>query len=195
MIDNFFNSKGNLDINFSSYISPLDTKYFNTNKIREGFECLCKNGFSVLHISIRSINKDYETFKSLYSKLNCTFSVVCFFKPWLLIIQFVMIQIFERENYTALHLERKSGRGGELSIFVREEIYFKHRTDLSINSNDVESLCIEIHQEKGENILVSVMCRPTNRDMTVIEMLCEIFPQMIKHQKSIMNLIRTCNTS
>ena len=81
---------------------------------------------------------------------------------------------FERESYTVLHLERKSGRGGELSIFVREEIYFKHRTDLSINSNDVESLCIEIHQEKDKNILFSVMCRPPNRDMTVFEMLCEI---------------------
>ena len=33
-------------------ISPLDTKYFNPNENREGFDCLCKNGLSVLHVNI-----------------------------------------------------------------------------------------------------------------------------------------------
>ena len=39
----FFNSESDPDINFCSDISPLDTKYFNPNKIREGFECLCNS--------------------------------------------------------------------------------------------------------------------------------------------------------
>ena len=43
--DNYFNSKSDPDINFCRDISPLDTKYFNLNEIREGFECLCKDGF------------------------------------------------------------------------------------------------------------------------------------------------------
>ena len=54
--DKFFNSETLSDINFYSDISPLDTKYFNPNKIPEGFECLCKKGFSVLHVNIRSMN-------------------------------------------------------------------------------------------------------------------------------------------
>ena len=80
--DNFFISESDPDINFCSDISPLDTTYFNTNKIREGFECLCKNGFSVLHINIRSIKKNFETFKNFYFKLNCTFSAICFLETW-----------------------------------------------------------------------------------------------------------------
>ena len=52
--DNFFNSESDPDIKFYSHIY----------EIREGFECLCKNCF--------------ETFKNFYSKLNCTFSVICF---------------------------------------------------------------------------------------------------------------------
>ena len=55
---------------------------------------------------------------------------------------------FQIENYTVLHQVRKSGRGARLSIFVHKEVYFKPRTDLSINSNDVESLWIEIHRKK-----------------------------------------------
>ena len=41
--DKFFNSEALSDINFYSDISPLNTKYFNPDEIREGFECLCKN--------------------------------------------------------------------------------------------------------------------------------------------------------
>ena len=39
--NNFVNSESDPDINFQSDISPLDTKYFNPNKIHKGFECLC----------------------------------------------------------------------------------------------------------------------------------------------------------
>ena len=52
------------------------------------------------------------------------------------------------ENYTVLRQVRESSRGGGLSAFVHKEIYFMSRTDLSINSNDLESLCIEIHHKK-----------------------------------------------
>lgn len=38
----------------------------------------CQNGFSVLQVIIRSINKGFEPFKQFYSTLNCMFSVVCF---------------------------------------------------------------------------------------------------------------------
>ena len=41
--NNFINSGNHADINFYSDISPLNTKYFNPDEIREGFECLCKN--------------------------------------------------------------------------------------------------------------------------------------------------------
>ena len=51
---------------------------------------------------------------------------------------------------------------------MHKEIYLKPRTDLSINSNDVESLCIEIHLKKYKNILFSVMYRPPKADMTVL---------------------------
>ena len=81
---------------------------------------------------------------------------------------------FQIENYTVLHQVRKSGRWGKLSIFVHKEVYFKPRTDLSINSNDVESFYSEIHHKKDKNILFSVMYKPPNDHMAVFEKLCEI---------------------
>ena len=59
---------------------------------------------------------------------------------------------------------------------IRQRGKSKHicaRTDLSINSDDLESLCIELHHKKDKNILFSVMYRPSNGDLTVFEELCE----------------------
>ena len=82
MNDNFCNSDSDRNINFSCDISPPDTKYSNPNKIREGFECLCKNGLSVLQVNIRSINKNFETCKHFHSTLNFTFNGIYFSETW-----------------------------------------------------------------------------------------------------------------
>ena len=171
--DNFFNSVSNPDINIQGNISPLDTKYFIANEICEGFECICKNGFSVLHVNISSINKNFDTFKNFYSKLNCKFSMVCFSETWTTDNSICNDSNFQKENYTVLYQVRESGRGGGLSIFVHKEVYSKPRTDLSINSNDQQSLCIEIHHKKDKSILFSVMYRPPNGDTTVFENFCK----------------------
>ena len=120
--NNFFNCKSDLDIDFYSDISPLDTKYFNRNEICEGFEWLCKNGFSVLHVNIRSINKKFVTSKNFYSKLNCTFSVVCLSGTWATDHSICNDSNFQIDCCTVLHQVRESGRGGRLSIFVHKEV-------------------------------------------------------------------------
>ena len=69
-------------LNFKDDVSLLDGRYCNLNKVYKIFECLCKNDFSVLHVNIRSINKNIETFILFYSTLNCTFCVICFSETW-----------------------------------------------------------------------------------------------------------------
>ena len=56
---------------------------------------------------------------------------------------------------------------------MRKEAYLKPRTDLSINSNDAESLCIEIHHKNVKNILFRAMYRTPRGNETVFEKFCE----------------------
>ena len=58
------------------------------------------------------------------------------------------------------------GKGG-LSIFAHKEGDFKPRTDLSINSNNVEPFCIETHHKKDKNIFFNVMYSPPKSNMKV----------------------------
>ena len=87
----------------------------------------CKNGFSVLHVNIRSINKIFDTFKNFYSKLNCTSSVIYFSETWATDNSICNDSNFQIENYTVLNQVRQSGGGLGLSIFVHKEVYFKLR--------------------------------------------------------------------
>ena len=38
---------------------------------------------SVLHLNIRSVNKDFENFKMFLSNKNFSFSIICFSETWL----------------------------------------------------------------------------------------------------------------
>ena len=99
--------------------------------------------------------------------------MVCFSETWTTDNSICNDSNFQIENYTVLYQVRESGRGGGLSIFVHKEVYSKPRTDLPINSNDQQSLCIKIYHKKDKSILFSVMYRPPNGDTTVFENFCK----------------------
>ena len=129
-------------------------------------------------------------------------------KSWLLIIQFLMIHVCRQKTTPSYIKKRIWHRGRIKHICGQKKVYFTPRTHLSINSNDVEPLCIEINHKKDKNILFSVIYRRSNGDMKLFESFGKTcFPQMIKHRKTLfllviwtlpsytMNLIRKFNTS
>ena len=77
-VDNNYDS----DVNFYHDVSMLDTQYLTPDKFKTNFKDFSKNSFYVLHLNIRSINRNFEAFTEFYSKLNHTFSVICFSETW-----------------------------------------------------------------------------------------------------------------
>ena len=69
------------DVNFYHDVFMLDTQYLMPDKFKTNFNEFSKNSFSILHLNIRSINKNFEAFIEFYSKLNHIFSVKLFIKP------------------------------------------------------------------------------------------------------------------
>ena len=76
------NSEHDPDINFYQDISCLETHYFSPNDLKDNFQSFLKDSFSVLHLNIRSRNKNFESFKEFYSKIKFKFSIVCFSETW-----------------------------------------------------------------------------------------------------------------
>ena len=72
------NGEHDPDINFYQDISYLETHYCSPNDFQNNFQCFLKDSFSGLHLNIRSMNKNFEPFKEIYSKINFKFSIVYF---------------------------------------------------------------------------------------------------------------------
>ena len=106
---NSINSENDPDINFYQDISSLRHITVALMILRTTF---LKDSFSVLHLNIRSINKNFESFKEFYSKIKFKFSIVCFSETWVDDISFSKNLNFQLSGYRALHETRKNRMAG-----------------------------------------------------------------------------------
>ena len=74
---------------------------------------------SVLHLHIKSINKNFENFKMFLSNLSLSFSIICFSETWLNDSN-VDNSNCELPNYVSVHQIRNHYEGeGFQYIFIR----------------------------------------------------------------------------
>ena len=110
------------DVNFYHDVSMLDTQYIMPDKFKTNFKDFSKN-FSVLHLNIRSINKNFEAFTEFYSKMNYIFSVICFSETWASEENINKNSTFQLKNYNVIHQVRNSRKRGGLCIFIHESLF------------------------------------------------------------------------
>ena len=67
------------------------------------------------------------------------------------------------------HQIRNECKGGGLYIFLRESYTYKLRSDLNINSDAIECLCIEILNKHSKNLILNLSYRPPQGDTILFE--------------------------
>ena len=141
-------SDGNQDPNVDFFVDNipfLNTEYFSPSDVKIGFSKFeSSDTFSVLHLNIRSLRKNFEDFKELYQTLNLKFSIVCLSETWADDDKLENDSLIELPDYNVLHQIRKNRRGGGICIFVHESLSSKSQQNLGINSEVVEFPSIEI---------------------------------------------------
>ena len=70
------------DTNFFENISFLDTKYSAVNETKTFVSNIDSESFTVLHLNIRSIKKNFESFQKFFKDLKFNFSAVCLSETW-----------------------------------------------------------------------------------------------------------------
>ena len=86
--------------------------------------------------------------------------VLCFSERWLDDSALACESIYRLPHYSSVHQLRGHGKGGGASIYIIDSFNNRVRIDLSVNSNDIESLSTEILLEKTCNTLINVLYRP-----------------------------------
>ena len=82
----FLGSSSDLDLNsFNTNIQNLNAPHILPEELQNQHFLGDDKGenISVLHLNIRSINKNFENFKLFLSDRNFSFSIICFSETWL----------------------------------------------------------------------------------------------------------------
>ena len=137
----------------------VDTSYYIPNEVKENLEIFQQKSFSVLHLNIYNMSKNFESFQEFLDSLCFSFSAI--------LIQ--CYQISKYLTYVNLHQTRKNRSGGGLCIFLLESPFYKVRDDLVVNSKTIECLCVEVVNKNLKSIVLNLTYRPLNGDPNELE--------------------------
>ena len=104
--------------------------------IKENNDISC----SVLHLNIRSLNKNFECLKNLLVEINFCFKVIYITESWCS-YDLNTNNRYQLSNYVSIHQVKKNGKtGGGITIFIHKELIYNIRHDLGVNDEDTEAL-------------------------------------------------------
>ena len=150
-------------------VSDVEANNFLMTEVKSSLASFDPNAFSVLHLNIRSMKKNFENFKEFLKNLSVSFSAICLSETWYESQEESQNSNYILSGYNFFYQYRQYSRGGGVCLFVKESFCCKTRQNLSINCDAIESLCLEITNEKSKNIILDLKYRPRNGDVEEFE--------------------------
>ena len=121
--------------------------------------------FSLLHINIRSISKHLHELDQYLHVLNHNFSVICISETW---CQDYNVNSCDLQGYKAEHIYRHTKVGGGVALYIKDNIAYHTRLDITKLNDYIECQFKQIHKDSnsyGKVIIVGVIYRPPNNDI------------------------------
>ena len=136
---------------------------------------------SVLHLNIRSINKNFSELTDLLQTVDYQFHVIGLSETWLNDYSHSV----SVEGYDFVHSHRKNRRGGGVGLYLASSFDYKVRQNLKFeNSETTDSLFVEVTVPKGKNIIIGVVYRaPDNNLTTFVKDFDEVLDKITKENK------------
>jgi exonuclease III len=150
------------DLHYFNNRNTSSCEYYNENSFVEKYEELnvkCSS-FSLIHTNIRSVSKHLSELDAYIKSLNHIFHVIGLSETWL---KPDNANICHINGYHTVSKYRQQKSGGGVSILVRDTIQYNVRDDISVFSDSVENVFIEIPKcnfKDKRGIIVGVLYRP-----------------------------------
>ena len=142
------------DENFFKAFNFKESQYFTPEESSQNLNSFDKSSFSMLHLNIRSLQKNFDSLLNLFMTLKFEFKVICITETWCS-DNSMNHNLFELPQYKSIYQVGRAGKGGDIAVFLHESLTFNMRYGLSVNNADIEALCIEIINKKSKNILIN----------------------------------------
>jgi hypothetical protein len=179
--NNFYNTHANSLVNSSKYLQP-DLVRSATNKSKSPLN------LSVFSLNIRSMRQNHTALDSLLNSIDFPFSFIGLTETWLKPNNAALYGI---SGYSHEYLTRDDRPGGGLSLYVKDNLDYRVRHDLSYTSHDSEMLWIEL--DGGElnlksNIAVGLIYRrPGSSIPDFNDLLADKLSILTRESKSILH--------
>ena len=113
--------------------------------------------------NISTVNANPQYFHYLLHNLNLQFSVIGITETWLQNAS----HLVDINDFSFFHKHRLNRVGGGVGLYLSENYNSRIRGDLCFENEEIaESLFIEINHSIAKNIIVGVIYRPPNQDVT-----------------------------
>ena len=185
------------DFNFynemAEFNSRHECKYYLEKSFNRNLGDQADNAFSILHLNIRSIPKNLGNFTSFISNLNLKFAFIGLSETWL---NENNCTLYNMDGYNKVDKYRINRTGGGVSLYIRNDIQFIERPDLSEFNENIESLSIEISKDVAlfeRNVVILLVYRPPNTDISVFNVIVNNTLNKIKYENKICYILGDFN--
>jgi hypothetical protein len=158
------------DVQYYSDIAMLNQantcNYYVEDSFNNKLQHLSNDCFSLFHINIRSMQHNLDGLLQYLEILSHSFSIIGLSETWLTVDNHTL---FDIPNYKHLKAYRSTRVGGGVSIFVKENLKYQERNDLSIFDDTLETLFIEINKDQlsyDKNVVIGLIYRPPNTSVS-----------------------------
>ena len=160
----------NFDIDVVNKISGQNdfnilSKYYNIEDYSSITEPTEKNYINILHVNIRSLNKNIDTLKSFLNCLPKTPDVLAVTETWL---KKSNKHLYSLDGYVSHHLVRTDKKQGGISIFTKNELATEQLNQHCYINDNIEILTTKLNILKSTYI-ISVIYRPHSKYEMVTE--------------------------
>ena len=147
---------------YNEFASQMNSSYYSQESFNELVQSssFSETSFAIFHSNIQSLHANKQDLLSTLSNFKFTFPIICLTETWL---NDINKQHLHLPNYQHEFRYRTKKSGGGVSIFIRNNLSFSTRDDLSTMEDCFESVFAEIdHREisADRNIVIGCIYRP-----------------------------------
>ena len=127
------------DVNHFNILYPSLTQavpYYDADSFNNDLDFNTEFSLSLIHVNIRSLAANGDTFISYLSTLNLTFDVICLTETWT--CDSSLDHLFP--NYNGFHYSRSSSRGGGVAIYIDKSFESSACPEISTMNDSIEIL-------------------------------------------------------
>ena len=149
--------------------------------------------FSVFHMNVRSLPKHFSELDLYLGSLQHQFSILGITETWL---NETNCDLYGLHGYSSIDKFRHNTPGGGISLYVRDNILFKERSDLAVFNRELEMLCIEIDKtcfNSKTDILVILVYRIPDTDIDLFMQHLELCLETVRKEKKLCYLLGDLN--